>query len=44
MARKRSKANISLNKMQDFVYAFQRAPDKMREGLRSAIDKWTERT
>lgn len=40
MARKRSKAYINLNKMQNFVYAFQRAPYKVREGLRSAMDKW----
>lgn len=44
MARKRSKANINLNKMQGFIYAFQRAPDKVREGLRGAMDKWAAST
>ena len=44
MARKRNKANINLNKVHDFVYAFQRAPEKVRDGLREAMDKWAATT
>ena len=41
MARKRRKAGIDLNKINNFTYAFLRAPEKIQNGLREAMDRWS---
>lgn len=41
MARKISKANINMNKLQGFIYVFQRVLYKVREGLFRTMDKRT---
>lgn len=38
------RSSINLNRFQNFAYALQRAPEKMRNDLREAMDRWAAAT